>query len=179
MQDFWNTSYVLSFTLPFYAIGRRRKQDRRTLHDNKWFRARYDLDSLNLEELSSTLITTGQSPLQESLVLHEGVYSFSATGVTEEHWTAYCFDDDFFESESRLLEDEEEIEISEGCIDPIIVEAELRDTATQWRPRQYSLVALATQLEKIYGHHECAHDVFKQSLASSVGILSYKNTYVI
>jgi hypothetical protein len=169
MQNFWNTSYVISFTLPFYAIGLSGRQDKRTLHDTKLkFRARYPLDSLNLQELRPLLGYSEDSPLQEKLVLHEGVYSFSTTGVTEEHWTTYCFDDDFFESEPRLLEEGEELESSEGFVDPIIVEVDVSDTATQWRPRQYSLVALAIQLDKIHGHHARVHDVFKHSLDSYV-----------
>ncbi|GKU19319.1 unnamed protein product [Fusarium langsethiae] len=138
VSDFWNTSYVISLTLPFYAIGLSARQDKRHSED---------------------------SPLEGKLVLHEGVYSFAATGVTEEHWTAYCFDDDFYESEPRLLEEGEELESSEEFVDPIIVEVEVKDTATQWRPRQYSL-ALSIQLDKIHGHHARIHDVFKHSLDS-------------
>ncbi|KAL3605904.1 hypothetical protein FPOAC2_00855 [Fusarium poae] len=167
VSDFWNTSYVISFALPFYAIGLSGKQDRRTLHDPKsMFRARYTLDSLNIQELCRLLGYSEDSPLEGKLVLHEGVYSFATTGVTEEHWTAYCFDDDFYESEPRLLEEGEELESSEGFVDPIIVEVEVKDTAAQWRPRQYSLVALAMQLDKIHGHHARIHDVFKHSLDS-------------
>ncbi|CAG1995314.1 unnamed protein product [Fusarium graminearum] len=167
LSDFWNTSYVISFTLPFYAIGLSGRQDKRTLHDpERKFRARYLLDSLNIQELSPLLGHSEDSCLEGKLVLHEGVYSFATTGVTEEHWTAYCFDDDFFESEPRLLEEGEELESSEGFVDPIIVEVEVKDTAIQWRPRQYSLVALAIQLDKIHGHHARIHDVFKHSLDS-------------
>jgi len=164
-----NTSYVISFTLPFFAIGFSGRQDKRTLHDNKLkFRARYDLDSLDLEGLLPILGYTEDSLPEGKLVLHEGVYSFSTTGVTEEHWTAYCFEDEFFEGEPRLLDDEEEIESLEGCIDPIIVEADVKDTAAQWRPRQYSLVALATQLEKLHGYHANVNDVFRHCLDSCV-----------
>jgi hypothetical protein len=137
------------------------------------FRARYTLDSLNIQELCRLLGYSEDSPLEGKLVLHEGVYSFATTGVTEEHWTAYCFDDDFYESEPRLLEEGEELESSEGFVDPIIVEVEVKDTAAQWRPRQYSLVALAMQLDKIHGHHARIHDVFKHSLDSYVCELPY------
>lgn len=123
---------------------------------------------MNIQELSPLLGHSEDSCLEGKLVLHEGVYSFATTGVTEEHWTAYCFDDDFFESEPRLLEEGEELESSEGFVDPIIVEVEVKDTAIPWRPRQYSLVALAIQLDKIHGHHARIHDVFKHSLDSYV-----------
>ncbi|KAJ4137428.1 hypothetical protein NW768_003015 [Fusarium equiseti] len=165
VSDLWNTSYVISFTLPFYAIGLSGREDKRTLHD-KQFRTHFDLESFSKEELRSILADTEDLASEEKLVLHQGVYSFSATGVTEEHWTAYCFDDEFFESELRILGDEEESQSSEECVDPIIVEVDVRDTATQWRPRQYSLVALAKRIDKVHGHHTLVHDVFKHSLES-------------
>lgn len=169
-QESWNRTYLISFTLPFFAIGRSGRQDKRTLHDNKLnFRARYDLDSLHPED---------STPSEGKLVLHEGVYSFSTTGLNEEHWTSYCFDDEFFESEPRLLEDEEEIESGESSIDPIIDEVDVSDTATQWRPRQYSLAALAAQLERIREHHSHVHEVFKQGLASYVSALLHKSMHL-
>ena len=173
----WNTSYVISFTLPFYAIGLNGREDKRTLYDKKLFRARFDLESFSKEELRSILADTEDLASQEKLVLHQGVYSFSATGVTEEHWTAYCFDDEFFESEPRILGDEEETESPEECVDPIMVEVDVRDTASQWRPRQYSLVALAKRIDKVHGHHALVHDVFKHSLDSYVSHLCHKSTY--
>lgn len=177
IQHDWNKSYVIGFTLPFFAIGLDEEQDKRTLHDKKHkLRARYTLDSLNLQELRPILGYPEDCLLQGKLVLHEGVCSFSTTGVTEEHWTTYCFDDDFFETEPRLLEEGEELERSDGCVDPIIIAVEVKDTATQWRPRQYSLVALATQLERILGHHTRINDVFKQSFDSYVCAPNSKTT---
>ncbi|KAI1067962.1 hypothetical protein LB507_004501 [Fusarium sp. FIESC RH6] len=166
VSDLWNTSYVISFTLPFYAIGLGGREDKRTLHDKEQFRARYDLEYFSKEELRSILTDTRHLNLQEKLVLHQGVYSFSATGVTEEHWTAYCFDDEFFESEPRILEDEGEMQSPEEYLDPILDEVDVGDTATQWRPRQYSLVALAKRIDKVHGHHTLVHAVFKHSLDS-------------
>lgn len=135
------------------------------------FRAHYDLESFSKDELRLILTDTKDLKSQEKLVLHQGVYSFTATGVTEEHWTAYCFDDEFFESEPRILEDEEEMQTPEECVDPIMDEVDVRDTATQWRPRQYSLVALAKRIDKVHGHHTLVHDVFKHSLESYVSHL--------
>ena len=134
------------------------------------------MESFSKEELRSILTDTEDLEPEEKLLLHQGVYSFSATGVTEEHWTAYCFDDEFFESEPRILGDEEETQSPEECVDPIMVEVDVRDTASQWRPRQYSLVALAKRIDKVHGHHTLVHEVFRHSLDSYVSRPC--NTYI-
>ena len=170
----WNTSYVINFTLPFYAIGRSEGQDKRILHGNEPFRTRFELGSFSREELLPILANTEDLKPQESLVLHQGVYSFSATGVTEEHWTAYCFEDEFFESEQRALGKGEDVVGTETCVDPIMVEVDVRDTATQWRPRQYSLAALAKRLDKVHGHHTLVHEMLKHILDTYVSVSSHR-----
>lgn len=137
------------------------------------------MEYFSKEELRSILTDTRHLNLQEKLVLHQGVYSFSATGVTEEHWTAYCFDDEFFESEPRILEDEGEMQSPEEYLDPILDEVDVGDTATQWRPRQYSLVALAKRIDKVHGHHTLVHAVFKHSLDSYVSHLRHRSACVM
>ncbi|KAF5603050.1 arginyl-trna synthetase [Fusarium pseudocircinatum] len=171
VSDFWNASFVLNFNLPFFAIGPSEKQDKRVFHTSKHkFRARYPLDSLNLQDPRSRLGCGENFSFQKKLVLHEAVYALITTGPSEPHWTAYCFDENFFEededeeSEDEESGDEDEDESLEPSVDPIIDEAELKGPMNMWLPRQYSLAALAKQLEKILGYHTHVHEVFKHNL---------------
>jgi hypothetical protein len=84
------------------------------------------------------------------------------TGHSEHYWTAICLDDDFFDEDSRLTS-EDEIERVENCSeDPIILQAELG--ANRWRPRSYSLAALAKELEKIVDYHKEIQESLKSSI---------------
>lgn len=156
-------------------------QDKRIFNTSKHrFRARYRLDSLNLQDPRSRLGCGQSYSFQDKLVLHEAVFAMTTTGPSERHWTTYCFDEHFFADEPRLEgEDEDEDEQGEeeeddeddeedddeeppANIDPILTEPELN--VNSWLPRQYSLVALATQLERISGYHSDVHEVFKHNL---------------
>ncbi|KAG5796906.1 hypothetical protein H9Q69_004021 [Fusarium xylarioides] len=182
VSDFWNASFVLNFNLPFFAIGPSRKQDKRVFHNTKHtFRSRHPLDSLNLQDPRSRLGCGENFAFQDKLVLHEAVYALTTTGPSEPHWTAYCFDENFF-GEDEEEEDEGKGEGREGgegeegeeedddddsievSVDPIIDEAELKGPMNMWLPRQYSLAALAKQLDKILGYHAHVHEVFKYNL---------------
>ncbi|KAF5607039.1 arginyl-trna synthetase [Fusarium subglutinans] len=172
VSDFWNASFVLNFNLPFFAIGPSEKQDKRVFHTSKHkFRARYPLDSLNLQDPRSRLGCGENFSFQKKLVLHEAVYALITTGPSEPHWTAYCFDENFFEEdedensdEDEESEDENEDESLEVSVDHIIDEAELKGPMNMWLPREYSLAALAKQLDKIFGYHAYVYEVFKYSL---------------
>ncbi|KAF4945590.1 hypothetical protein FGADI_11846 [Fusarium gaditjirri] len=171
VSDFWNASFVINFNLPFFAIGPSGKQDKRVFHTSKHkFRARYPLDSLNLQDPRSRLGCGENFSFQHKLVLHEAVYALTTTGPSEPHWTTYCFDENFFEqdedetSDGDEGEDEDRDESLEVSVDPIIDEAELKGPMKMWLPRQYSLAALAKQLDKILGYHAHVHEVFKHNL---------------
>ncbi|KAG9507978.1 hypothetical protein J7337_001535 [Fusarium musae] len=160
VSDFWNASFVLNFNLPFFAIGPSKKQDKRVFHNTKHpFRSRYPLDSLNLQDPRSRLGCGENFAFQDKLVLHEAVYALTTTGPSEPHWTSYCFDENFFEEENDGDEDgddqdeEDDDESIEASVDPIIDEAELKGPMNMWLPRQYSLAALAKQLDRILGYH--------------------------
>ncbi|CAJ0545386.1 Ff.00g088590.m01.CDS01 [Fusarium sp. VM40] len=181
VSNFWNKSFVINITLPFFAISPSSMQDKRIFNTSKHrFRARYRLDSLNLQDPRSRLGCGQSYSFQDKLVLHEAVFAMTTTGPSERHWTTYCFDEHFFADEPRLEgEDEDEDEQGEeeeddeddeedddeeppANIDPILTEPELN--VNSWLPRQYSLVALATQLERISGYHSDVHEVFKHNL---------------
>ncbi|KAF4343204.1 arginyl-trna synthetase [Fusarium beomiforme] len=183
VSDFWNPSFVINYNLPFFAIGPSSKQDKRVFPASKdKFRARYPLDSLKLQDPRSRLNGGDTLSFQEKLVLHEAVWALTTTGPSEPHWTAYCFHEDFFDEKSLSLEEQkeeeedtdeededshtdddyEDYESQDVGVDPIIDEAELR--VNTWLPRQYSLTALAKQLDRIVGYHSHIHEVFKHNL---------------
>ncbi|WKT39782.1 hypothetical protein QSH57_001601 [Fusarium oxysporum f. sp. vasinfectum] len=81
VSDFWHASFVINFNLPFFAIGPSRRQDKRVFYtSNHKFRARYPLDSLNLQDPRSRLGNGQNFSFQDKLVLHEAVYALTATG---------------------------------------------------------------------------------------------------
>ncbi|KAH7269391.1 uncharacterized protein BKA55DRAFT_588120 [Fusarium redolens] len=159
--NWWGAAnFVISFNLPFFAIGTQDNQDSRTLSGNQYLRARYDLDFLYLRDESITADQQDNTSFHERAVLHEAVYSLVITGRSERYWTAVCLDDDFFEEEPRLAE-EEVVEASE---DPIIIQAELKATGTTRSPRAYALASLEKELEKIVEYHGNVQDWFSKSL---------------
>ncbi|KAF6530122.1 hypothetical protein HZS61_001434 [Fusarium oxysporum f. sp. conglutinans] len=174
VSDFWHASFVINFNLPFFAIGPSRRQDKRVFYtSNHKFRARYPLDSLNLQDPRSRLGNGQNFSFQDKLVLHEAVYALTATGPSEPHWTVYCFDEDFFEEEDNEDDDgdegdeesdDDDDQSLDVSVDPIINEPELKEPMNMWLPRQYCLAALAKQLDKILGYHSHVHEVFKHNL---------------
>ncbi|KAF5712069.1 hypothetical protein FGLOB1_4732 [Fusarium globosum] len=159
--NWWGAAnFVISFNLPFFAIGTKDNQDSRTLSGNQYLRARYDLDFLYLRGETAATRQQDSTSFHERAVLHEAVYSLVITGRSERYWTAICLDDDFFEEEPRLAEEE----ILEASEDPIIIQAELKATGTTRSPRAYALASLEKELEKIVEYHGNVQDWFSKGL---------------
>ncbi|KAF4439997.1 hypothetical protein FACUT_3772 [Fusarium acutatum] len=159
--NWWGAAnFVISFNLPFFAIGTQDNQDNRTLSGNQYLRARYDLDFLYLRDESAIADQQDSTSFHEKAVLHEAVYSLVITGRSERYWTAVCLDDDFFEEEPRLAEED----IVEASEDPIIIQAELKATGTTRSPRAYALASLEKELEKIVEYHGNVQDWFSKGL---------------
>ncbi|EMT61293.1 hypothetical protein FOC4_g10014347 [Fusarium odoratissimum] len=159
--DWWGAAnFVISFNLPFFAIGTQDNQDSRTLSENQYLRGQYDLDYLYLRDETATADQQINTSFHERAVLHEAVYSHVITGRSEHYWTAVCLDGVFFEEEPRRAEEE----IVEASEDPVIIQVELKATGTTRSPRAYALAYLEKELEKIVEYHGNVQDWFSKSL---------------
>ncbi|KAF5012917.1 hypothetical protein FDECE_1051 [Fusarium decemcellulare] len=141
-QDGW--AYQLSFQFPFWVIFPQDYEDPRPPDDNgRPFRRRTDL---------SALIPDGclvDSDSYDYHYLHEAVISVTITGLSEEYWTVFCFEDgppNSPENEELWLPDE-----------LLVEETALYGTS----PRSYFLHVMATSLERISDHQEDVLDLFQ------------------
>ncbi|KAF5685183.1 arginyl-tRNA synthetase [Fusarium denticulatum] len=158
--EWWGSGFVIECNLPYLAISTQDRSDTRTLSNNKNFRARDDIDFLNLKSSSTPRDQQLRSCVPDDAVLHVAVFSLMITGRSEQHSTTVCLDDEFFDQEPRLMSDEE-VESLAGREDPITLQVEFKRARS---PRAYLLVALEGQLERIVDYHANAQDRLKNSI---------------
>ncbi|RKL08733.1 hypothetical protein BFJ70_g16746 [Fusarium oxysporum] len=89
-------------------------------------------------------------------------HGWSSSTHSERYWTAVFLDEDFYVDQPRLSVEEEDVVV--GSIDPIIIQAEMRATATTASPRAYALASLAATLRGIVEHHADIQEEFGASL---------------
>ncbi|KAF5227747.1 hypothetical protein FAUST_11589 [Fusarium austroamericanum] len=163
-SSWWNDHFVISFTLPFFAIRFEDREDiRRIFNDREPFRSRINLSFLGInrpepKELSES--STG-------VFLHRAACAFMITGKSERYWTAVFLDEDFADEVPKLSVEEEE-DVAVGGIDPIIVDAKFNSADTIFSPRAYALAALAATLEGIAEHHAYIQEEYAASLYQHV-----------
>ncbi|KAF4970052.1 hypothetical protein FSARC_2870 [Fusarium sarcochroum] len=168
-SGWWNGCFVISFTLPFFAIRTEDREDPRGACDEtKPFRRRRSLSFLGTNRLWQKAPESDDSkPHRFKGFLHEAACAFMITGKSERYWTAVFLDEDFHVDQPKLsVEYEEDVVI--GSIDPIIIKAELKDTATTASPRAYALASLAATLRGIVEHHTDIQDEFGASLLNHI-----------
>nr|CEG02744.1 unnamed protein product [Fusarium pseudograminearum CS3487] len=159
-SSWWNDHFVISFTLPFFAIRFEDREDiRRIFNDRKPFRSRINLSFLRINHPEPKEPAEG-SP---GVFLHQAVCAFMITGKSEGYWTAVFLDEDFADDVPKLSVEEEE-DVAVGGIDPIVVDAEFKSVDTIVSPRAYALAALAATLEGITEHHAYIQEEFEGSL---------------
>ncbi|KAJ4252316.1 hypothetical protein NW762_010913 [Fusarium torreyae] len=109
-----------------------------------------------------------RSQFATTSILHEAACALVVTGRSERYWTAVFLDEDFYVDQPKLSVEDEDVVV--GSIDPIIIKAELKATATTASPRAYALTAfaLAAALREIVEHHIDIHEEFGASLAQHI-----------
>ncbi|CZS80559.1 unnamed protein product [Fusarium graminearum] len=159
-SSWWNDHFVISFTLPFFAIRFEDREDiRRIFNDRKPFRSRINLSFLGINRPEP------KEPSESStgVFLHRAACAFMITGKSERYWTAVFLDEDFADEVPKLSVEEEE-DVAVGGIDPIIVDAKFNSADTIVSPRAYALAALAATLEGIAEHHAYIQEEYAASL---------------
>ncbi|VTO84225.1 unnamed protein product [Fusarium graminearum] len=159
-SSWWNDHFVISFTLPFFAIRFEDREDiRRIFNDRKPFRSRINLSFLGINRPEP------KEPSESStgVFLHRAACAFMITGKSERYWTAAFLDEDFADEVPKLSVEEEE-DVAVGGIDPIIVDAKFNSADTIVSPRAYALAALAATLEGIAEHHAYIQEEYAANL---------------
>ncbi|KAF5963954.1 hypothetical protein FCOIX_13617 [Fusarium coicis] len=160
-SSWWNRHFVISFTLPFFAIRFEDREDiRRIFNDRRPFRSRLNISFLDINPPESRAFSE-DTP---GVFLHQAACAFMITGKSERYWTAVFLDEDFADDVPKLsLEEEEDVTV--GGMDPIIVDAEFKSADTIVSPRAYALASLAATLEGIVEHHAYIQEEFAASLS--------------
>lgn len=145
--------FSIEITLPYLCISNHDKRDTRYVAASTALRSRFNISSLNTHQHSCGTQDEITASRAEKDHLYMTTWSMFVTGVSEQYWTAYCFDDNFFDEEERGANDYSE--------DPILISSSPEDHAAgivrPTLPRAYALRALAMQLDRISRYHEQAH----------------------
>lgn len=160
--------FELAFHLPHLALGRQDCKDARVITNrNVPLRNRYNLSALRL--LKGQARSEKEDDSKSHLYLYEAQISCVTTGLCDWYWTCYCFNDEFFDKESRLeVDDEAESQIGFG--DPILNRE--RERAPK-EPRPYWLQALANNLGHVVIKYEEIFDIFHSSVTQYVSSMVF------
>ncbi|KAH7464060.1 hypothetical protein FOMA001_g17994 [Fusarium oxysporum f. sp. matthiolae] len=159
--------FELAFHVPYFVIRDQHHdcEDIRTISKGTIpLRRRYDLSFLKQLNGDAECAEEGGTQPKHHHYLYEAQISCVITGLRDWYWTAYCFNDEFFDEESRL-ESDEQAEGQDGRVDPIL---NVEGTRTCKEPRAYWLQALANNLDHAVNQHARTKGMFHASIAKYV-----------